>query len=182
MHGVQRRIEPGRRRSQPLLHARHGREQARRRHRLQHVVDCALVEGGDRVLVIGGDEDDMTAPASLARNFQPGRARHLDVEEHHVGAMLVEQAQRLHAVGRLADDRQFRPELAELFDKLVAQCRFVFSDDCGRVAHAAFGLRSECPIVSQIRPHAIGAEQADDPGRIYGRSNWHEAIPRPGSA
>ena len=64
------------------------------------------------MLVVGGDEHDMAAPAGLARHFESGRAGHLDIEEDDVGPAFVEQAQRLDAVFGHADDLQFGPQLA----------------------------------------------------------------------
>ena len=54
-------------------------------YRLQHVVDGLLVEGGDGVLVVGGDEHDMAAPVRRRATSSAGRAGHLDVEKQDVG-------------------------------------------------------------------------------------------------
>ncbi len=99
-----------------------------RRERLHHVVDGALLEGGDRVLVVGGDEDDVALAARLLRDFEAGHARHLDVEEQDVGRVLVERAQRLDAVLGLGADGELRPQLRERLAELVAQHRLVFGD------------------------------------------------------
>jgi hypothetical protein len=90
--------------AEPRLQPRDGREQPRAGPRLEQVVDRALVARGDGVLVVGRDEDHVRAAAHLAGHVDAGGAGHLDVQEHDVGAVPVEQAQRLQAVGRLADE------------------------------------------------------------------------------
>ena len=106
--------------------------------------------------VIGGDEHDVAASVRLARHFESGRAGHLDVEKQDVRAPLIEQAQRLHAIGRLADDLDLGPELSELLDQLVAQRGFVLGDDGGRCGHAvAVGTRIVSCVVSPCSSDAV---------------------------
>ena len=52
------------------LSARDDLGDALRRRRLQHVVDRAFVERRDRVLVVGGDEDDVAGAGELARDLE----------------------------------------------------------------------------------------------------------------
>lgn len=99
--------------------------------RLEQIVHRALVEGGDGVLVVGRDEDDVGAAVDLAGHVDAGGPGHLDVEEEDVGPVLVQQAQRLQAVGSLADDAELGPEPAELLDQFAAQCGLVLGDDGG---------------------------------------------------
>ncbi len=70
------------------LEAFDGRREARHREGLHHVVDRALLEGGDGILVVGGDEGDVAPAARLLRDLEPGQAGHLDVEEQDVRRML----------------------------------------------------------------------------------------------
>ena len=56
-------------------------------HRLEHVVDGVQVEGVDRVLVVGGDEDDRRRGRERRQHLgqlEPGQAGHPDVEEDRV--------------------------------------------------------------------------------------------------
>jgi hypothetical protein len=53
--------------------------EAHRLHRLDEVVDRALLEGLHRVLLVGGDEHDVRAPPDLPRCFDAVHARHVDV-------------------------------------------------------------------------------------------------------
>ena len=61
--------------------------------RLQQVVDRVHLERLDRVLIEGGDEDELrrSTPAleQPPRDFEAGQARHLDVEEHEVRLQLA---------------------------------------------------------------------------------------------
>ncbi len=102
-----------------------------------------MIEGRHGVLVVGRHEDDVAAPAGLARHLQAGGAGHLDVEEDHGGLELVEQAQGLHAVLGLADDQQFGPQPGELFDQVLAQRGFIFGHDGGgwRVHRGRFRVK-----------------------------------------
>ena len=96
-----------------LLEPRDRRREARRGERLHHVVDRALLESRDRVLVVGGDEGDVALAARLLRDFEPGQAGHLDVEEQDVRRVHGERPQRLDAVLGLGADDELRPELRE---------------------------------------------------------------------
>ena len=99
----------GRSRNRSLSRATVSASRARGK-RLQHVVDGALLEGGDGVLVVGGHEHDVALAARQPRDLEPGHAGHLDVEEQHVGRMLGERARRLDAVGGLGADRELGPQ------------------------------------------------------------------------
>ena len=98
--GVGRRL----RGAQAFLEARHGVGQARRFHRLHQVVERAVLEGLHRVLVEGGDEDQMRATTDQARGLDAGQARHVHVEEADVGLQRFEAFDRLAAVARLRHD------------------------------------------------------------------------------
>ena len=129
---------------------------------LEHVVDDALLEGLDRVLVVGGDENDLgAAPEPSAFRLRPFlvdrqlgdrpggldavHAGHADVEEDQVGMVGLDQLDRLGAVLRFADDLEFGPHLAEAGAELLAQQPLVVGDHGGgrerrRLAHGAIVL------------------------------------------
>jgi hypothetical protein len=99
--------------------------------RLEHVVDHALLEGLDRVLVVGGDEHDLgqqlvVVPfagwqlGDLACRVDAGQARHADVQEHDVGPVLLDQGHRLEPVLRLGHDVQVGPDLEQPGAQLLA--------------------------------------------------------------
>src|SRR5262245_40320344 len=77
------------------------RPEAVRGHRLQQVVDRVHLEGLERVLVEGGDEDDRLLPPDQLEHLEPRELRHLDVEEHEVGLQLRDRLHRLEAVAAL---------------------------------------------------------------------------------
>jgi hypothetical protein len=101
-----------------------------------------LLEGFDRILVVGGDEDDLgqqvvvLAAAAFAavarrqlrdlpRGVDAGQAGHADVEEDDVGPVLVDQCHGLDAVLRLGNDFQVGPDLEQTCAQLVAHQAFV---------------------------------------------------------
>ena len=120
---------------------------------LQDVVDDALLEGFDRVLVVGRDEHDLAAAPRLgvavdiafvdrqladrARRFDAVHSGHADVEKHQVGPMRLDQRDCLGAVLRFADDVQLGPDLEQARAQLIAQQPLVVGDDGGRHAAAA---------------------------------------------
>src|SRR3954471_20976564 len=57
----------------------------RGRKRFHHVIHCAPIECGERILIVIGDENHMTFAARDARDVQPRYAGHLDVEKDHIG-------------------------------------------------------------------------------------------------
>jgi hypothetical protein len=76
-------------------------------HRFQQIVDRVDLERFDGVLVVGGDEDDLRRGVPVeqaARDLEAGQARHLHVEEHHVGLQPLNRRQRFDAVPGVADD------------------------------------------------------------------------------
>ena len=90
-----------------------------------------MLEGLYRILVVGRDENDVRRLAIFGQPLgqaQPGQAGHLDIEEDDVGRELVDQAQRIEAVGGLGDDAQLGPGACQLGLQVVQQLRFVVGD------------------------------------------------------
>ena len=89
-----------------LAHARQGCLEAHVIDGLEQVVDGARLEGLDGVLVIGGYEHQhrQRLLRQVREHLEPGHARHLDVQEHQVGLVLLDGGHRLAAVGALRDD------------------------------------------------------------------------------
>jgi hypothetical protein len=86
-----------------LARAIQGAAQAGGVHRLEQVIDGPHVEGGHRVLGVGGTEDHHRAVGGPQRQgVQAGQARHLDVQHHHVHAAGAHPVQGLVGVGALA--------------------------------------------------------------------------------
>src|SRR6185369_1592058 len=73
--------------------------------RLQHVVDDALLEGIDGVLVVRRHEYDLGKPAieprDVTRRLDARLHGHPDVEENYFGAVLLDLLDRFFAVLRL---------------------------------------------------------------------------------
>src|SRR6267142_2092619 len=126
------RVGRGRRRGEALLQALDGDGEALALGGLQHVVDHALLEGVDRVLVVGGDEDDLgRAPFQLgdvARRLHSGLGRHADVEEDHIGAVLFDHLDGFDAVLRFGHDLELGPQLGEARAQLAAHQGLVVGD------------------------------------------------------
>ena len=99
--------------------------------RLQDVVDGVHRKRVDRVLVERGDEHQLRQDIGLdqpPRDFEPGQAGHLHVEEHQVRLQLAGQPQRLDAVGGLTDDFD-AADLAEQKAQLLPRQLLVVDDE-----------------------------------------------------
>ena len=75
---------------------------------LEQVVDGVHLEGLDGVGLVRRHEDDargVAEPAQQPGDVEAAEPGHRDVEEHHVDAALLEQAQRLGAAVRAPDGR-----------------------------------------------------------------------------
>ena len=93
--------------------------------------DRIELEGLERVLVIGRDEDHYRrdiGPDALER-LKPVAAHHLDVEEHEVRAKALYEVGRLDASRRLPDDLDAGVPLEEKADA-VAGHGLVVGDEC----------------------------------------------------
>src|SRR5437762_2692323 len=126
--GAVRRAEAG-------THAPHRLFDAPAAEWLQQVVHRADLEGADRVLVVGGGEHDV--PRRLAERLQHLEAvhpRHLDVEEDEVRALLLDQPEGLHAVGRLPEEAHV-VQAGQETDQAVARQLLVVDDHGADGAH-----------------------------------------------
>src|SRR5437016_3271889 len=109
-------------------HAAHRLFDAPAAERLQEVVHRAHLEGADRVLVVGGGEDDVRGGlAQRLQHLEAAHARHLDVKEDEVRALLLDQLEGLHAVDRLAEQAHV-VQPGEEADQAVA-CQLLVVDD-----------------------------------------------------
>ena len=105
--------------------------------RLQQVVDRVHLEGLQRVLVVGGDEHDRRHPigADLLDDAKAVAHRHLHVEEHQIGMLMLNRADRLLAVGAFADELDVF-FLRQQPDDTLARHRFVVHHHRSNFAHA----------------------------------------------
>jgi hypothetical protein len=101
---VEQMGEIGGRRCELSPNAFDGRRQAIRLHRLEEVVDGTGLECLHRVLVVGGDEDDVTLAADQRCDIESAATRHANVEECHLRRVHVEGRERRIAVRHLGDD------------------------------------------------------------------------------
>jgi hypothetical protein len=100
--------------------------------RLQQIVDRALFEGLDGVLVVRGDEHDVRPARQRARRLDAVHRGHVDVEEDDVRLEALRERDGLAAVGGLADDHELRPDVLEAADDLLAHQALVVGDERGR--------------------------------------------------
>src|SRR5471030_1025146 len=112
---------------------------------LEQVIERALLEGLDGVLIVGGDEHQVAAVEQHARRLDAGQAGHADVEEDDVGLVLAGQRHGLDTVARLGDDLQLRPGFLQAAAQLRAHGFLVVGDQraaaqSGRV-HAALAAK-----------------------------------------
>ena len=93
-------------RTQQLLDARHHGLQPFLVHGFEQIGDGIGFERRQRVFVVGGDEHDERHLGGVERfdHLESAEARHLDVEEHHLRAMLADGLERLETVARVRLD------------------------------------------------------------------------------
>ncbi|MCY1371373.1 hypothetical protein D9M69_585130 [compost metagenome] len=127
---------------QPLLQTLHADLQAFERRRLEHVIHRRMLERRDREVVVRGDEDEerfglVVGPlvSDDLGDFQACLARHLDVQEHHIGRQGLGQLDRLQAIVGDAHDLQLGPGFVQQALQCSRQHRFVFGNHAAPRAH-----------------------------------------------
>ena len=103
----------------------------------KQIVDGALLERRDGVLVVGRDEHHLRRALHALRDLEPAQLRHADVEQRDGRVQLFDRAQRGVAVADFGGDAELGPELGERLAQLAPQQRLVVGDDGGRRRHAA---------------------------------------------
>ena len=78
-----------------------------------------MLERVDRVLVVGGDEHDVTRVTNHARRLDAGHARHPNVEKRKIRMMVVDGCDRFFAVLRFRHNLQVRPDFGETRAQLL---------------------------------------------------------------
>ena len=111
--------------------------------RLQQVVERVHLERAERVLVVGGDEDDRrhllgTDGLDDAEAVDTG---HLHVEEHQVGHLVLNRRDGLRAVAALAHHFDV-VLLLQQRQHALARDRLVVDDQGSDPAHATLSIRS----------------------------------------
>jgi hypothetical protein len=132
---LEKRAEVGGRLAQSRTDAAERLREAAGLDRLEQVVDRALLERLDGVLIERGDEDDVAPGTGDARDFDAREAWHLHVEEKHLGASRLDLAQRRDAVVHRLEDAQLGPQARQLLAQFGGEQRLVFNDQGGRRRH-----------------------------------------------
>src|SRR6185503_3969544 len=99
--------------------------------RLQQIVHGVDFECLYRVLIVRRDEDEVGIDPGSQKttgDFEPRKARHLNVEQHEVGGMFVNCPQRFDTIARLVHDLD-TVELTEQETQLPARQLFVVDDN-----------------------------------------------------
>ena len=86
-------------------------------------------EGADRVIVVGGDEDDGGAGADQFENFEAVELGHLDIKKDEIGLQFGDGFYGLEAVGAFGGDFDFRMR-GEKFAQDLA-CELLVVDNHG---------------------------------------------------
>ena len=90
-----------------------------------------MLEGADRVLVVGGDEDHMDLAGQRPRRLDAVHPGHADVEKDDVGFQALHEGNRLAAVAGLAHDHELGPGFLQAGDDLLAHQALIVGDDGG---------------------------------------------------
>ncbi|MNC40550.1 hypothetical protein D3C75_892670 [compost metagenome] len=112
-----------------LLQALQRFAQPLRFRRLQQIVKRMFFKGLHRVFVIGGQKDDVrhTIGIEHAYHLQPGDARHLDIQKHHVRLQAMDPANGLYRIGAFADNRDAIFRLQQM-PQVIARGGFVIDN------------------------------------------------------
>ena len=155
----------------------HRRRQACRLHRLEHVVDRGALERLQRVLVVGGDEDEQWKRGAFRpvlghrlRRLEPAHARHADIEEDDVGTLRQRFVDRRFAIAGDGDDLELGPQRAQLHAQALGKQRLVFGDDGARFHARAGGAAgsTRCRgmrIVASVPPSPASALASSNDAR-----------------
>ena len=109
--------------------------------RLEQVIERVHFERAQRVLVVGGDEDDRRHPLGADRvdHAEAVDAGHLDVEEDEVRRLVLDGRDRLRAVAALADDFDVL-FLLQQRQHALARDRLVVNDQGSDLVHATLSM------------------------------------------
>ena len=102
-----------------------------RRRRLQQIIDRAVLEGADGVLVVGSDEDHMRLAGQRLGRLDAVHPGHADVEKDDIGLQALHHRDCLAAVAGLAHNHEFGPGLLQAGNNLVAHQPFIVGNDGG---------------------------------------------------
>ena len=116
---------------QPLAQAPAGERDALRLHGLEQVIDRAMVEGIDGILVVGGDEDQMRLSGERLCSLDTVHLGHVDIEKDDIRFEAVHHDDRLAAIAGLTHDLQFGPRFLQAAGNLLAHQAFIIDDDGG---------------------------------------------------
>ena len=126
--------------------------------RLEQVVERVHLERPQRVLVVGGDEDDRRHAFGAdglnhAERVEPG---HLHVEEHEVWRVVLNRRHGLRAVAALGDDLHIL-FLLQQRQHALARDRLIVNDQGSDLVHATLSISvrsgpidSVCPVPSEL--------------------------------
>jgi hypothetical protein len=98
--------------------------------RLQQIVERMLLERLERVLVVGGDEDDQRrrVAVEMSDDVEPVHFRHLHVEKQHIGLLRVDDVDGLRAGRARGRDNEIGFARDEQFERLPRK-RLVVDND-----------------------------------------------------
>ena len=111
--------------------------------RLQQIIDRALFESADGVLVVGRDENDMRPAGQRLGRLDAVHPGHADIEKDDVGLMALRKGYCLAPVARLAHDHELGPRILQARNDLFAHQALIVGDDGGRGGRGAHGDSSD---------------------------------------
>ena len=131
---------------EPLAQALAGQRHPLRLRRLQQIIDRAVLEGADRVLVVRGDEDHMGPAGQRPGRLDAVHPRHADIEKDDIGSQALHDGYRLAAVAGLTHDQELGPRFLQAVDDLLAHQAFIVGNDGGGRRGNEAGMLAARPI------------------------------------
>ena len=136
-------------RGRATQHGAHPREQLARRVRLRDVVVGAELEPHDDVdlAVLGGQHHDrhLARHAHLSAHLGAGNARQHQIEQHHVGALFAEHAQRLLSV---VDDLDLEALALQQVGERIREVGFILNEQ--NASHAISSFRCALDLAARL--------------------------------
>ncbi len=121
---------------QTLLQAHDALRKALTPYGLEQIVHRGVVEGIQRVALIGRGEHDLGGIGG-AGHFQAGEARHADIKEGDVRLLAGQCLKSRQTVGAFTHYLKFRPQLAEQLTQPAPLRRLILSHQSAGPTHAA---------------------------------------------
>src|SRR5580698_11369043 len=104
---------------------------------LEQVIDGAMIECADRILIVGRREHDMSAWTRRTRDLESRQTRHANIEKCDLRLQARQCLKSCEAVLALGDDAQLGLQFRQQYRQLETLWLLVFCNECPGTVHAS---------------------------------------------